>query len=79
MRKIFYNKGKSYVVIRKINFNAIDPLTYGITKSKYGLTSDQAAMQILKLWKESHHCDHVLQKGDKYLLCQTIKDAVILE
>jgi len=27
------------------------------------------------MWKESHHCDHVLQKGNKYLLCQTIKDA----
>ena len=79
MKKIFYNGDKAYVVVRKIDESCIDPSTYGITKSKYGLTPEQMAMQILRLWKEEHHCDHVLRKGNKFLLCQTIKDAEIIE
>jgi len=79
MKKIFYNKGNAYLVIRKIGYHLIDPLTYGITESKYGLTQEQVSIQILKLLKEQYYCDHVLQKGDKYLLCQTIKDADIIE
>jgi len=79
MKKIFYNGDKAYVVVRKISYSCIDPKSYGITKSKYGLTLEQVAMQILKMWKEEHHCDHVLRKGNKYLLCQTIKDVEIID
>ena len=79
MKKIFYNGDNAYVIVREIKQNAIDPIAYGITESKYGLTPEQVAMQILKMWKEEHHCDHVLRRGDRYLLCQTIKDAQIIE
>jgi len=78
-KHIFYHNGNAYLVVREINQRAIDPNTYGITKSKYGLTPEQVAMQILKLWKEECRCDHVLRKGDNYLLCRTIKDAEIIE
>ena len=79
MKKIFYNGDKAYVVVRKISYDSIDPKRYGIHESKYGLSLEQVSMQILKLWKEEHYCDHVLRKGNKYLLCRTIKDAQIID
>ena len=79
MKKIFYNGDNAYVVVREINERMIDPNTYGITKSKYGLTAQQIAMQILKMWKEEHFCDHVLKSNNKYLLCRTIEDAIIVQ
>ncbi len=79
MKKIFYNGDNAYVVVREIGESCIDPNTYGITNSRYGLTAEQVAMQILKMWKDDNNCDHVLRKGNKYILCQTIKDAQIVE
>jgi hypothetical protein len=79
MRKIFYNGDKAYLVIRSIGEGCLDPEFYGITGSKVGLTPEQVAMQILKLWKEEYRCDHVLRQGKRYLLCQTIKDVEIIE
>ena len=37
-KDIFYHNDKAYLVVREIKSSAIDPLTYGITNSKYGLT-----------------------------------------
>ena len=79
MKKIFYNGDNAYVVVREIGESCIEPNTYGITNSRYGLTAEQVAMQILKMWKDDNNFDHVLRKGNKYLLCQTIKDAHIVE
>jgi hypothetical protein len=79
MKKIFYHKDTAYVIVREIPLSAVDPLTYGITQSKYGLSAEQVAMQILKMWKNDNHCDHVLRKNGKYLLCRTIEEAQIIE
>ena len=79
MKKIFYNGDNAYVVVREIGESCIDPTTYGITNSRYGLTAEQVAMQILKMWKEEHFCDHVLKSNNKYLLCRTIEDAIIVQ
>ena len=78
-KDIFYHGDKAYLVVREIKASSIDPLTYGITESKYGLSPEQVAMQILKLWKDEWLCGHVLRKGNNYLLCRTIEDAQILE
>jgi hypothetical protein len=36
-------------------------------------------MELLKEWRDYVDADHVLQKQDEFWLCETIKDAEIIE
>jgi hypothetical protein len=36
-------------------------------------------MEVLKAWRDEMGCDHVLRHNDRYLLVQTIQDAIIDE
>ncbi len=69
---IYYNGDQPYHVVRTLPASAFDPRKYGINR-----TDEQAFMMILQLWRDDHHCDHVLRKGDDFMLCRTITEAVI--
>jgi hypothetical protein len=44
------------------------------------LNSDNSINQrVLGLYVNKLNCDHVLQRENKFLICQTIQDAVIIE
>jgi hypothetical protein len=36
-------------------------------------------MEVLKAWRDHMGCDHVLKHNERYLLVQTIQDAIIDE
>ena len=74
MKEIFYNGNEAYHVVRRINVSDCDPRRYDIPRD-----DEQSYMRVLKVWVESHHCDHVLRHGELFLLCRTIKDAQIIE
>tara|TARA_R100001163_G_C5046674_1_gene183918 strand:+ start:544 stop:774 length:231 start_codon:yes stop_codon:yes gene_type:complete len=74
MKKIIYSGDTPYIVVREISTESCNPKKYGIDR-----TDRSAHMKVLGLWVEYSHCDHVLLKDGKYLLCRTIKDAEIIE
>jgi|TARA_R100000081_G_C4785069_1_gene153995 hypothetical protein len=74
MKKIVYSGNIPYIVVREISTESCNPKKYGIDR-----TDKSSHMKILGLWVEHSHCDHVLLKDGKYLLCRTIKDAEIIE
>jgi len=71
--KIFYNGNNAYQVVRTINVSTCDPKRYGINR-----TDEQAYNMILQLWRDEHHCDHVLRRENDFMLCRTIKDVQII-
>jgi len=72
--KIFYNGNQAYQVVRKLHISTFDPRRYGVNR-----TDEDAYMSICRLWKDEHHCDHVLRQGEDFMLCRTIKDVKIIE
>ena len=73
-KKIFYNGKDAYHVVRTIKIEDCNPKRYGINRS-----DEQAHMLVLQVWRDYHHCDHVLRNGNSFMLCRTIKDAEIIE
>ena len=73
-KKIFYNGNEAYHVVRTISIDDCNPKRYGIDSS-----DDQSYMKVLQVWRNHHHCDHVLRNGNEFMLCRTIKDAEIIE
>ena len=73
-KKIFYNGDQAYHVVRTLHISTFDPRRYGINRS-----DEHAYMMVLQVWRDEHHCDHVLRQGDHFMLCRTIKDAQIVE
>ena len=72
VKKIYYNGNEAYQVVRTLSMDIFNPKRYGVDRS-----DDAAHMMILQFWRDEHHCDHVLRKGDDFMLCRTIKEAVI--
>tara|TARA_Y100001963_G_scaffold130374_1_gene186593 strand:+ start:124 stop:348 length:225 start_codon:yes stop_codon:yes gene_type:complete len=74
MKDIFYSGGKAYHVVRTIKIEDCNPKNYGIDRG-----DEEAYMKVLKVWRDSHNCDHVLRQNNSFMLCRTIKDAQIIE
>jgi len=74
MKKIFYNGNEAYQVVRKLPHDTFNPKKYGVNRD-----DEKAFMMILQLWRDEHHCDHVLRQGNDFLLCRSIKNAKIIE
>jgi len=71
---IYYNGNDAYQIVRKLHVSTFDPKRYGVQRS------DEASyMMVLQLWRNEHHCDHVLKQGDYFWLCKTIKDVEIIK
>jgi hypothetical protein len=73
-KKIFYNGDEAYHVVRTIGIEACNPRRYGIPRD-----DEQSYTKVLQVWRDTHHCDHVLRNGNQFMLCRTIKDAEIIE
>jgi hypothetical protein len=73
-KKIFYNGNEAYQVVRTIGMDDCNPKRYGINRS-----DEHSYMKVLQVWRNHHYCDHVLQSGNKFMLCRTIKDVEIIE
>lgn len=67
MKYLFKHNDKLYVVIRAMAFHNFE--------NKNGSIN----MEVLKAWRDYMGCDHVLRHNDRYLLVQTIQDAIIEE
>ena len=66
MYNIYYHNGTPYKVLRTLKVHNVSPK--GVVN-----------MDLLKEWRDYVDADHVLQKNDEYWLCETIKDAEIIE
>jgi hypothetical protein len=66
MYNIYYHNETPYKVLRKIKTHNVAPK--GIVD-----------MELLKDFRDYVGADHVLQKADEYWLCETIKEAEIVE
>jgi len=73
-KQIFYNGSEAYHVVRTIKIEDCNPRRYGIDRD-----DEPAYMKVLKVWVQTHYCDHVLRQNNQFLLCRTIKDAEIIE
>ncbi len=65
MKQLFKFNDKLYVIVR-------DMATHNF-ENKNGSIN----MEVLKAWRDYLGCDHVLRHNDRYLLVQTIQDAII--
>ena len=64
---IIYKNNNAYKIIDEISIHNF-------------LNSDDSINQkVLGLYVNKLNCDHVLQRENKFLICQTIQDAVIIE
>lgn len=66
MNNIYYHNGQPYKILRKLKAHNVSPKGY-------------INMELLKAWRDYVDADHVLQKQDEFWLCETIKDAEIIE
>jgi hypothetical protein len=66
MNNIYYHNRTPYKVLRTLKVHSVSPK--GVVN-----------MDLLKEWRDYVGADHVLQKNDEYWLCETIKDAEIVE
>jgi hypothetical protein len=66
MYNIYYHNGTPYKVLRKIKVHSVS-------------SKDVVNMDLLKEWRDYVDADHVLRNADEYWLCETIKDAEIIE
>lgn len=67
MKQLFKFNDKLYVIVR-------DMATHNFENSNGSIN-----MEVLKAWRDEMGCDHVLRHNDRYLLVQTIQDAIIDE
>jgi hypothetical protein len=67
MKQLFKFNDKLYVIVR-------DMATHNFENSNGSIN-----MEVLKAWRDHLGCDHVLRHNDRYLLVQTIQDAIIDE
>jgi hypothetical protein len=74
MKEIFYHNNIAYKVLRKIKSIDCDPKTYGIDKK-----DDESRMNMLSVWRDWVGADHVLAVRDGFYLCETIKEAILIE
>jgi len=65
MKQLFKHNDKLYVIIRSMAFHNFENSNGSIN------------MDVLKAWRDYLGCDHVLRHNDRYLLVQTIQDAII--
>ena len=64
---VIYKNDNAYKIIEEISIHNF-------------LNSDNSINQrVLGLYVNKLNCDHVLQRENKFLICQTIQDAVITE
>jgi hypothetical protein len=67
MKQLFKQNDKLYVVVRDMALHNF-------------LNSDgNVNMEVLKEWRDWLGCDHVLKHNERFLLVQTIQDAIIDE
>jgi hypothetical protein len=66
MSNIYFHNGNCYKVVRVLKIHNVAPK--GVVD-----------MELLKGWRDYVGADHVLQKNDEYWLCETIKDAEIID
>mgnify|MGYP003339588757 FL=1 len=66
MNNIYYHNGQPYKIIKILKAHSVSPKGY-------------LDMELLKEWRNYVGADHVLQKQDEFWLCETIKDAEIIE
>jgi hypothetical protein len=67
MKYLFKHNDKLYVIIRDMASHNFE--------NKDGSIN----MEVLKAWRDHMGCDHVLKHNERYLLVQTIQDAIIDE
>jgi hypothetical protein len=67
MKQLFKFNDKLYVIIRAMAFHNFENSNGSIN------------MDVLKAWRDYLGCDHVLRHNERYLLVQTIQDAIIDE
>ena len=72
--EIYKNGNDIYQVVRTLHVSTFDPRRYGVNRN-----DEHSYMMIRQLWRDEHHCDHVLKKGDHFMLCRTIKDVEIIQ
>jgi hypothetical protein len=65
MKQLFKFNDKLYVIIRSMAFHNFENSNGSIN------------MDVLKAWRDYLGCDHVLRHNERYLLVQTIQDAII--
>jgi len=65
-RPIIFHNGNAYQMISKVKHYQVSPK--GVFNK-----------QLLQDWRDHVGADHVLQKNDEYWLCETIKEAEIVE
>jgi hypothetical protein len=65
MKQLFKFNDKLYVIIRSMALHNFE--------NKDGSIN----MDVLKAWRDYLGCDHVLRHNERYLLVQTIQDAII--
>ena len=66
LNNIYYHNGQPYKILRKLKSHNVSPKGY-------------LNMELLKEWRDYIGADHVLQKQDEFWLCETIKDAEVIE
>ena len=67
MKRLFKHNDKLYVIVRDMALHNF-------------LNSDGSVnMEVLKEWRDWLGCDHVLKHNERFLLVQTIQDAIIDE
>jgi hypothetical protein len=67
MKQLFKYNDKLYVVVRDMALHNF-------------LNRDGSVnMEVLKAWRDHMGCDHVLKHNERFLLVQTIQDAIIDE
>jgi hypothetical protein len=63
---VVYKNNNAYQIIKEVSIHNF-------------LNSDSSINQkVLGLYVNEFHCDHVLQREDKFLICRTIQDATII-
>ena len=67
LKQIFYHNDTYYVVLRKLKVHSVS--------NSNGVIN----MDALKAWRDYVGADHVLRQNDEYLLCETVKDAQLVE
>jgi hypothetical protein len=67
MKQLFKHNDKLYVIIRSMALHNFE--------NKDGSVN----MEVLKTWRDHVGCDHVIKHNERFLLVQTIQDAIIDE
>jgi hypothetical protein len=67
MKQLFKFNDKLYVVVRDMALH------------NFLNRDDSVNMEVLKAWRDHMGCDHVLKHNERFLLVQTIQDAIIDE